>query len=196
LETGLRALDEPGESLPRRPGKPQMASALVRMRLTMRNWRDERLLALPHCKDQRIIEVQLILEELRNISYVVRPELFPLIVHKMLNLTLAHGLVPSSPVVLASYGLLLVMTGDHVGSQRFGEIGLLLAERPEFREAWPQTLFLHVNFIRHWQRPVREGLSQLRDAVREALDHGDRHRVVVKVREPGYRRMVPTVAPS
>jgi hypothetical protein len=75
--------------------------------------------------------------------------------------------------VLASYGLLLVMTGDLAGSQRFGEVGLLLTERPEFREARPETLFMYLNFIRHWRHPIRDALGQLRDAVAEALDHGD-----------------------
>lgn len=174
LETGLQALDELGETLPRQPGKPQVASALVRTMLTMRSWSDERLQQLPRCKTRRIVEIQLILEELRNISYIVRPELFPLIVRKMLELTLAHGLVPNSPVILASYGALLAMRGDHVGSQRFGEVGLLLADRPEFRDARPQTLFLYLDFIRPWRHPTRAGLPQLRDAVQEALNRGDR----------------------
>ena len=50
---------------------------------------------------------------------------------------------------------------------------MLLAERPEFREARPQALFMYLNFIRHWRHPVRDGLGQLRDAVEEALDQGD-----------------------
>ena len=106
-------------------------------------------------------------------SYIVRPNLFPLLVRKQLDLTLAYGHTPSSPLVLASYGLLLVMTGDRAGSQRFGEVGMLLAERPEFREARPQTVFMHLDFIHHWRHPIRDGLGQLRDAVAEALDQGD-----------------------
>jgi predicted ATPase/class 3 adenylate cyclase len=173
LETGLRALDEFGEPLPRDAGKPRMANALVRMRLTTRQWTTERLLQLPHCEDQRVIEIQRILAELRSLSYIVRPNLFPVIVRKQLDLTLAHGHTPNSPTVLASYGLLLVITGDLAGSQRFGEVGLLLTERAEFRQARPETLFLYLNFIRHWRHPIRDGLGQLRDAIAEALDQGD-----------------------
>jgi len=106
-------------------------------------------------------------------SYIVRPNLFPLLVRKQLNLTLAHGHTPSSPLVLASYGLLLVMLGDHEGSQRFGEVGMQLADRPEFREARPQTTFLYLSFIRHWRHPIRDGVGLLGDAVAEALDQGD-----------------------
>lgn len=173
LNIGLRALDELGEPVPADAGKPRMANALVRMRLTMRRWSNERLLRLPHCDDRRVIEIHRILAELRNMSYLVRPNLFPLLVRKQLDLTLAHGHTPSSPLVLASYGLLLVLVGDHAGSQRFGEVAMLLAERPEFREARPQTLFMHLNFIHHWRHPVRDGLGPLRDAVAEALDRGD-----------------------
>jgi predicted ATPase/class 3 adenylate cyclase len=173
LETGLQALDEQGEPLPDDAGKPRMANALVRMNLSMRRWTTERLLRLPHCEDRRVVELQRILAEMRSLSYIVRPNLFPVIVRKQLDLTLAHGHTPNSPTVLASYGLLLVITGDRAGSQRFGEVALLLAERTEFRQARPETLFMYLNFIRHWRQPLRDGLGQLRDAVAEALDQGD-----------------------
>ncbi|MBU9764830.1 AAA family ATPase [Mycobacterium sp. TNTM28] len=173
LEIGLTALEELGELLPSEAGKPRMANAMLRMRLTMRQWSNDRLLDLPICRDQRVIELQRILAELRSLSYIVRPNLFPLLVRKQLDLTLAYGHTPSSPLVLASYGLLLVILGDHTGSQRFGEVAMVLAQRPEFRESRPQTLFLHLNFIQHWRHPLRDGLGLLRDAVTEALDQGD-----------------------
>lgn len=173
LEIGLAALDELGEPLPDEAGKPRMANAMVRMRLTMRRWSNDRLLDLPVCRDPRVTELQRILAEMRSMSYIVRPNLFPLLVRKQLELTLAHGHTPTSPLVLASYGLLLVILGDRAGAQRFGEVGLQLAERPEFREARPQTLFMHLNFIHHWRHPLRDGLGLLRGAVTEALDQGD-----------------------
>jgi predicted ATPase/class 3 adenylate cyclase len=173
LETGLAALDELGEPLPPDPGKPRMAIALVRMKVAMRRWANERLLQLPHCEDQRVIEVQRVLAELASMSYIVRPNIIPLVVRKQLDLTLAYGHTPSSPLVLASYGLLLAITGDRAGSQRFGEVSLLLTEREEFRGARPETLFLYLNFIHHWSHPLRDGLSQLRNTVTEALDQGD-----------------------
>lgn len=173
MDIGLLALDELGERVATDAGKPRMGNAIARMRLTMRRWDTGRLLRLPHCDDQRVIEIHRILAELRNLSYLVRPNLFPLLVRKQLDLTLAHGHTPSSPLVLAGYGLLLVMLGDHGGSQRFGEVAMLLTERPEFREARPQTVFMYLNFIRHWRHSLRDGLSQLRDAAEEALDQGD-----------------------
>ena len=173
MDTGLRALEELGEPLPHDPGRPRLGIELVRMKLMMRQWSNERLLALPQCEDQRVIEIIRILAELRSISYIVRPNLFPLLVRKQLDLTLAHGHTPSLPLVLASYGLLLVITGDDAGAQRFGEVGLLLTEREAFREARPETLFLHLNFIHHWRHPLRDGLGLLSDAVTEALDQGD-----------------------
>lgn len=173
LETGLEALDRLGEPLPTDPGRPQMAIALVRMRTTMRHWTNEALLGLPRCADQRVIEIQRILAELRSMSYIVRPNIFPLVVRKQLDLTLRHGHTPSSPLVLASYGLLLAMTGARASSQRFGEVAMQLSEREEFREARPQTVFLHLNFIHHWRHSLRDGLGQLRNAITEALDQGD-----------------------
>jgi predicted ATPase/class 3 adenylate cyclase len=173
LEIGLQALDELGERLPSDAGKPRVGNAIVRMWLTTRRWSTERLLQLPQCDDQRVIEIQPILVELSNLTYLVRPNLLPVVVRKQLDLTLAHGHTPFSPVVIAAYGIILVMLGDHAGSQRFGEVAMQLTERPEFREARPQTLFMYLNFIRHWRHPLRDGLGELRDAIEEALDQGD-----------------------
>ncbi|BDB43442.1 hypothetical protein Mkiyose1088_22530 [Mycobacterium kiyosense] len=173
LEIGLQALDELGEKIPSEAGKPRMGNAIVRMRLTMSRWSSERLLDLPHCADRRVIEIQPILAELCRLSVLVRPNLLPLLVRKQLDLMLAHGHTPSSPVVIGGYGIVLVLLGDHAGSQRFGEVGMMLAERPEFRDARPQTLFMHLDFIQHWRHPLRDGLSELRDAIEEALDQGD-----------------------
>ena len=173
LETGLQALDELGEPLPRNAGKPRMANALMRIKFATRRWTTERLLELPHCQDRRVVEIQRILSELRSLSFILRPNLFPLIVRKQLELLLAFGHTLTSPTVLASCGLLLVLTGDHAGSQRFGEVGLLLTEQKEFRDARPETLFYYLTFIRHWRHPLHDGLGQLREAVDEALDRGD-----------------------
>ena len=173
LEIGLQALDELGERVPTDAGKPRMGNAIVRMRLKMRRWSTERLLQLPHCDDQRVIEIHPILAELCNMAVLVRPNLLPLLVRKQLDLTLAHGHTPSSPLVITGYGIILVLLGDHAGSQRFGEVGMLLAERPEFREARPQTVFMHLDYIHHWHHPIRDGLGKLRDTVEEALEQGD-----------------------
>jgi predicted ATPase/class 3 adenylate cyclase len=173
LEIGLRALDELGEKVPSDAGKPRMGNAIVRMMLTTRRWSTERLLRLPHCDDQLVIEIHRILLELRNMSYLVRPNLMPLLVRKQLDLTLAHGHTPYSPLVIGGYGVIRVVLGDHAGGQRFSEVAMRLAERPEFQEARPQTVFTHLNFIRHWRHPLRDGLGELRDAIQEALDQGD-----------------------
>ncbi|WP_197508026.1 AAA family ATPase [Mycobacterium sp. 1245801.1] len=173
LEIGLQALAELGERVPTDAGTPRMANAVVRMRLTMRGWSNERLLQLPHCDDQRVIALHRILAELCNMAVRVRPNLLPLLVRKQLDLTLAHGHTPSSPLVIAGYGIVRVLLGDHAGGQRFGEVAMLLAQRPEFREARPQTVFMHLDYIHHWRHPLREGLAELRDAVEEALDQGD-----------------------
>ena len=115
LEIGLRALDESASRCRAEAGKPRMGNALVRMRLKMGRWSTERLLRLPQCKDRSVIGIQRILDELRSISYILRPNLFPLIVRKQLELTLANGHTLSSPTVFAE---LRVAAGDGGGSCR------------------------------------------------------------------------------
>ncbi len=173
MDAGLHALSEFGEPIPTDAGKPRMANAVLRMRWAMSRWSNAKLLALPRCDDPLVVEKQRMAVTLCHESYNVRPNLFPLLVRKQLQLMLTHGHTRSSPRVLANYALLLVILGDTVGAQRFGEAGMALAERPQYRAAGPETTFYYYCFVRHWRHPVRSGLGTLREAVAAALDQGD-----------------------
>lgn len=174
MDAGLHALSEFGEPIPTDAGKPRMANAVLRMRWAMSRWSNGKLLALPRCEDLLVVEKQRMAVTLCHESYNVRPNLFPLLVRKQLELMLTHGHTRPSPRVLANYALLLVILGDTVGAQRFGEAGMALAEHPDFLDTRPETTFLYYGFIRHWRHPIRTGLGHLRDAVAAALDQGDR----------------------
>ena len=100
------------------------------------------------------------------------PTLIPLVLRRQLELTFAHGLVPSSPVVLANYALLRVPTGDLTGAQRFGEVAGPIP-KGLVRSARARAVFIHLNFVRHLRHPIRAGLPLLREAYQEALDRGE-----------------------
>jgi predicted ATPase/class 3 adenylate cyclase len=173
IATGRRALQELGEPLPRAVGRRQALEAVVGLKVMARRWSNERLLALPTCADRRIAEIHLIMGELRSMCYSVQPDLFPVIVRKQVELTMAHGLVESSPVALVSVGVLFAVLGDHVGCQRFGEVGLALAERPAHRDAKPYASFLYLNFIHHWRHPLQTAVPRLRATFQDAMSVGD-----------------------
>lgn len=170
---GRLALAELGHVLPVTATKPRVLVALFRIKLRMRRWSDERILELPMCTDRCTREAQLILKELLGIVYRGRPELFPVIVAKQIELTLSGGLTPSAPFAIAGYGFLLVVLGDVDGGQRFGELAVRLSEREPFAESRASTRFLYLNFIRLWRHPVRDGLPRLLEAYRDAVDTGD-----------------------
>ena len=173
LTTGHAALELLGEPLAHSPGRGQAAMALLQMRRMTRDRSDAALLGMPRCADPRVAEAQLILSTVGVAAYSVRPTLIPLILRKQLALTFAHGLVPSSPAVLANYALLRVLTGDLAGAQRFGEVAVRLSEHAWFRGARARALFVHLNFVRHLRHPIRDGLPLLREAYQEAVERGD-----------------------
>ncbi len=173
MDAGLQALADHGEPIPTDAGKPRMANAVLRMRWAMSRWTTAKLLALPTCDDPLVVEKQRLAVALSHESYNVRPNLFPLLVRKQLELMLGHGHTRSSPRVLANYALLLVILGDLSGAQRFGDAGMELAQQPGYQDTRPETTFLYYGFVRHWRHPVRSGLGALRDAVAAALDQGD-----------------------
>ena len=173
LATGHTALELLGVPLPRRAGRAQAGTALLWMRQMTRRRSDDELLALARCTVRRVAEAQLVLSTVGAAAYAVAPTLIPLVLRRQLELTFAHGLVPSSPVVLANYALLRVLTGDLTGAQRFGEVAVRMSEGAWFRSARARAVFIHLNFVRHLRHPIRAGLPLLREAYQEALDRGD-----------------------
>lgn len=170
IETGMTALRALGEPIPEKASKVGGAAAIMRSRFKLRPWTDEQIRSMPLCEDERILEVDRILDELLTISYLARPELFPVIVHKAIALTLEHGLLPISPGAFANHGLLLVVAfSRHDESQRWGELALSLCEAGPLRSQLPSVQFVYYNFISHWKHPMRGAIEPLRRAHRQAL---------------------------
>ena len=196
IEVGRRALDDLEVQLPTSRGDAALLWAILRTRAKLRRWDDARFLALPRCTDERIELAQQVLAALRNVAYLQNDDanLFPTVVLIELELTLEHGLVPSTPVALASYAVLLASLdeyrfSDYEAAQRFIDVALALARRgtdpdgvhsgrPAADSALPdhpdlsQITFLAQNFVRHWREPMRDGLARLHVAYSDSLERG------------------------
>ncbi|HVZ32657.1 MAG TPA: GAF domain-containing protein, partial [Polyangiaceae bacterium] len=89
-------------------------------------------------------------------------------------LPLSYGTAPISPFFYEQYGIVhTVVTSDYQTAHRFGQLGLMLSERPEYAAARGPVLFIYAGFNSHWCRPIAESIEHFRLGVSAGLDSGD-----------------------
>ncbi len=171
---GIEALAALGVDVPARPSTPALLRALARARLARFRRRKVDLATLPDLTDQRRLAAISIIEHLFAPAYFMDPKLFFWLVHECLRISLRHGNAPPSAVGYVSYGLLLAaVMGKYEDANRFGRLGLALAERYAWTERQAKLHVMFGLFIDHFRNPARDSLEYVRRAVAEGLESGD-----------------------
>ena len=107
-------------------------------------------------------------------AYEAVPQLAPLIVFKLVGLSVQYGNAPQSAYGYAAYGLILCgKLGQIETGYKFGQLALQLLERTSVREIESKTLFLVANYIQHWKTHIRETWQPLRKGCQIGLETGD-----------------------
>ncbi len=110
---------------------------------------------------------------INSVSYWVKPNLLPLLILKVVRLSLQKG-----PTIYTSYnlnglGLILSSIGLFDFGNTIGKIAIKLAEKINNQEQNPRTIFVYNTFIRHWNSPLRDTLKPLADVYQKCLEIGD-----------------------
>ncbi len=168
---GLRLLGVP---LPERPSTARVGVAMLESRWRMRGRKPADLVDLPLVEDERVRLAAEILQSITGMAYSMSANMAGLTYLTLVNLTLRHGLVDSSPYGMAIYGLLLATAfGDYDGGDAFGLASLQVADRLDSRFNRGRCLFLNATLISHWSRDVRHNRELLLEARPMCERNGD-----------------------
>ncbi|MGL5832497.1 MAG: AAA family ATPase [Waterburya sp.] len=128
---------------------------------------------LPIMKDCSGIRAMELLTIIVPPVYIVRPQLFPAVVAKMLDLCLQHGNSSLSAYAYALYGLLLCASGNIKIGYQLGELALELQERFDAKDINSKVNFLFNNMIRHWREPAITTLEHFLQGIQCGIEVGD-----------------------
>ncbi|CAM2066816.1 AAA family ATPase [Sulfidibacter corallicola] len=174
IDTARPVLRELGVELPERSGRRHLLAGLLGIRMTLLGKNIEDLADLPRMTDPHKVAAMRIMNSLFSATYRAAPQLFPLLVFKVVALSIRYGNNAISPFGFACYGLVLCgVVGDVDTGYRFGNLGLHLLERLDAKSAKSRTYFVTFGFIRHWKEHVREMLEPLREAFTAVMESGD-----------------------
>lgn len=102
-------------------------------------------------------------------------ELMVVVVLKAARLQLRHGRAPLTAFLHNQYGLVhTIITGDFDTGYQFGRLGVELGERAGNAALTVPARFIFSGFLSHWRDPVAVSIDQLRIALRQGLEVGDR----------------------
>jgi PAS domain S-box-containing protein len=174
IDIGLEALKMLGVAIPQKPNKLIFFMWLIRTKLAVGNKRIEDLAELPEMTDANKIAALRILTHMGPAAFVVAPDMFPLLVFKMVTLSLKYGNAPLSSVGYAHFATLhCAVLGDMDSGYRYGQMAQALLERFQTKLYNSLISLIFNAFIGHWSEPIRESLIGLLKGIQSGLETGD-----------------------
>ncbi|MDY6781984.1 MAG: AAA family ATPase [Cyanobacteriota bacterium] len=174
LNTGLETLELLDVRLPRNPNKFQIFLKFAQM-LWLKGRRSiEELAELPEMTDPYKIAVIRILKSISPVTFVTKPNLYPLVTLKMVNLSVKYG---NSHLSCCGYGNLGLMYCAILGNidkgYRYGKLGLGLLNKFDTQEVKSFLSVVFDVFISPWRHSFEKRKEYLLEGVRAGWQTGD-----------------------
>lgn len=174
LDIGLRALEVLGERLPEHPHKGHVIANLGRLELRLRDYPPEALRGLPEMVDPRKRAALRVLRAISSAAYFTRPNLYPLVVFRMVSLSLSHGNCGDSAYGYVGYALAQsALLRRYQRGYDMGLVAIDIVKRFKARHLEGQIQLVFNIFIRHWKESLHATVEPLAEAAKASMSHGD-----------------------
>lgn len=184
IETALAVLGQLGESIPMSVTPAQVKLELEATQQMLQLQTIDALSQLEVMRDSRTMEAMRFLYVITTYLYYVRKEYLPIVICRMIQLSLSHGVCRESAFAFACYGITLIgVSGNVEESYRIGNLALGLIDRFEARESFARTHCTVYGFLNPWIDPVQSCLPPLKHAIDVGLLTGDTEYAMISVQQ-------------
>ncbi|NMM47686.1 ATP-binding sensor histidine kinase [Marinigracilibium pacificum] len=172
---GIEVLKNFNVQFPLNPTKLQIVVSYLKTRFVIGKKSASHFKNLPPIEDQKALAVLETILSFASAAYHVTPELFPLVIMKMLRLSLKYGSSANLISTYAAYGILLCgISGKMDDGYSFGEESLnMLKSFPDSTLAKSRTKVIFTTFISHWKEHLNKTLPILLESYQDGLESGD-----------------------
>ncbi len=173
VNTALELLEQLGVSIPPKPGKAQ-TDILLHTKEILEEKISRGLENLSPMEDKtKQLAVRLYLRSATAAVFAAQ-DLYPVMVNKILQLSLQYGTTPETPYLLAEYGLLNVFMGNIADAYKYNRIALELLEKLDGYESMKVRIhILGLVYTQHWRVPYKELEVKYWDLHQQAITVGD-----------------------
>jgi signal transduction histidine kinase len=173
IRIARQALNRLGVNLPTKSSRLAIQLNLMTTRLRLIGKSIVDLTELPEVTDARIRAIMRLLSMSLSAAYFHAPELLPVIVLKLVNLSLKYGNIQESTCGYAIYGLILGgIAEDFDQGSQFGQLAINLIERFNAKPL-KTSLAAVLASIKCWKNHMRETLDLLRIAYQNGIENGN-----------------------
>jgi predicted ATPase/class 3 adenylate cyclase len=174
IERARSALAVLGVKLPAHPKRAHVLPLLARAMALIGRRTTADLARLPEMQDPTQLAIMRILTTVAQPAYYTAPDLLPVILLRMVIVTMRHGNSPLAPYAWMAYAHIInLVFGDARAALGYGEFSRRLLERYGALEQACRIEFMFHTFVRHWTAHWRDTLPGLLDAYRLGLQTGD-----------------------
>ncbi|MDY7075516.1 MAG: PAS domain S-box protein [Chloroflexota bacterium] len=174
LNLGIDALLMLGLDMPREANPQVIQQEMIAVRENIGARDVESLVDLPEISDPRKLAAARILMSCSVAAYTSAPEYLPVIVLKLVNLSLECGNSVYAPFAYVTYGLILCgRLGEIELGYRFGKLALEVVDKLGAKGVRAKVYYVFGDMINHWKKHYREDIEYLLEAYKSGSETGD-----------------------
>lgn len=173
INTGLEFLEQLGEKFPKKPTILHVMPALIKSKIKLWGKTNNDLSNLPVMTDEKKIAAMRIMAGIASSSYWATPTLFPLIIFRMVHLSLKYGNTALSSFAFGTYGVIMCgVLGAMKTGYQFGKLGLILLDKFKAKE-WKTQVYTPIYcLIVNWNEHIDKTLKPLQESYHIGLETG------------------------
>ncbi|GAA0893667.1 AAA family ATPase [Fulvivirga kasyanovii] len=174
IELALSTLSQLGEDLPAKPGKALIAKELVKTSLLLKRTGIHRLEQLPAMTDPHKKAAMNIMASIGSAISRTTPELLPLMIFRMIRISIKYGNSIESIPNYAGYSIILSgVLGNLKDGYKFGELAMTLLKKFKAERVKAKTHLVYHCFVHHWKNHLNLTLDPLLDTYHYGMESGD-----------------------
>ncbi|HEY9848750.1 MAG TPA: AAA family ATPase [Leptolyngbyaceae cyanobacterium] len=174
VQMGLEIVSQLGVKFPSQINQFDIDSKLLETKSKLTSKRIEDLVNLPEMTDKEKLAAVHILATIYSPCFQAAPQLLPLIICELVNLSIEYGNAPLSTFGYALYGLVLCgVVQDLDTGYQFGKLALNLLSKFKAENLKAKVFEIFEVHIRHWKEPLKLTLQPLQVGYHSGLENGD-----------------------
>ncbi|MBL6445638.1 AAA family ATPase [Fulvivirga sp. 29W222] len=174
IELAIDTLSQLGEDLPTRPSKALIAKELIKTTLLLKSVGIKKLEQLPMMTDPHKKAAMNIMASIGSAISRTTPELLPLMIFRMIRISIKYGNSIESIPNYAGYSIILSgVLGNLEQGYKFGELAMKLLKRFKAEKVKAKTYLVHHCFVHHWKHHLNSTLDPLIDTYHYGMESGD-----------------------
>ena len=174
VQSGLKALECLGAGSLKPPGKAVLALEIVKWRIAAGSKKAEDFVRMQQLDDPIYEKLSEIYTNMCVPSNVAVPELFPLLLLKLGNITFRYGNSVYSPIGYAGYAIAAgSILGDYEKGGEYEKAAAVLCEYYNKAGVNCITFFILGAMVCHWTKPVQSGIAYIEKSIDYGKKAGD-----------------------